>query len=112
MLNPTKKRKESYLEKTLKNQKGVFVAVSDFMRIVPDQIEKWVPGGMFVLGTDGFGRSDTRENLRKFFEINKEFIVIATLYQLALKGEIDYEIVENAIKSMGIDPEKSFPEFN
>ena len=91
---------------------GVFVAVSDYMRIVPAQIEKWVPGGMFILGTDGFGRSDTRENLREFFEISKEFIVVATLYQLANKGEIEFELVEKAIKTFGIDPNKSFPEFN
>ena len=112
MLNPTKQKQRSYLEKTLENVDGVFVAVSDYMRIVPAQIEKWVPGGMFILGTDGFGRSDTRENLREFFEISKEFIVVATLYQLANKGEIEFELVEKAIKTFGIDPNKSFPEFN
>jgi len=111
MLNPDQKKKESYLEKTLKKETGVFVAVSDNMRIVPDQISKWVPGGLFTLGTDGFGRSDTREQLRRFFEIDKESICVACLYQLALKKEVTMATVKKAIKELGIDPEKSFPEF-
>ena len=111
MLNPDQKKKESYLEKTLKKETGVFVAVSDNMRIVPDQISKWVPGGLFTLGTDGFGRSDTREQLRRFFEIDKESICVACLYQLALKKEVPMATVKKAIKELGIDPKKSFPEF-
>ena len=79
--------------------------------MVPDQIDKWVPGGLFTLGTDGFGRSDTRENLRRFFEIDKESIIVACLYQLALNKDIKMNEVEKAIKILGIDPNKSFPEF-
>ena len=111
MLHPNDKKKESYVEKTLKKERGVFVAVSDNMRMVPDQIDKWVPGGLFTLGTDGFGRSDTRENLRRFFEIDKESIIVACLYQLALNKDIKMNEVEKAIKTLGIDPKKSFPEF-
>ena len=109
MLNPTKKAEVSYLEKVLKDEKGVFVAVSDNMKMVSDQISKWVPGGLFSLGTDGFGRSETREKLRRFFEIDVECIVIAVLYKLALKGDLSFNEVEKAIKKLNVDPNKSFP---
>ncbi len=109
MLNPTKKVHVSYLENLLKNEQGVFVAVSDNMKIVSDQISKWVPGGLFSLGTDGFGRSETREKLRRFFEIDVECIVIAVLYQLALRGNLSFNDVEKAIKKLKVDPNKSFP---
>jgi len=88
----------------------VFVAVSDFMKIVPEQIAPWVPGGLMTLGTDGFGRSDTRENLRRFFEVDAECTVIATLYALAQKGHIPRETVAKAIKDLKVDPEKAFPQ--
>ena len=87
----------------------MFVAVSDFMKIVPDQIAPWVPGGLTTLGTDGFGRSETRENLRRFFEIDANFTVIATLHALAKKGAVPKELVARAIKDLGVDPEKVFP---
>lgn len=109
MLNPTKKKKLSYLELVLSKEEGVFVAVSDNMRLVPDQIDKWVPGGLFSLGTDGFGRSDTRENLRRFFEVDAECIVVAVLYQLSEKGKIKAETVEAAINRLGINVNKVFP---
>ena len=94
---------------TIGTKKGVFVAVSDFMKIVPEQIAPWVPGGLMTLGTDGFGRSDTRENLRRFFEIDAESTVVATLYALSQKGAIAPQVVEKAIKDLKIDPEKVFP---
>ena len=109
MLHPTAAPRKSYLEATLEKEKGVFVAVSDFMKIVPDQIAPWVPGGLTTLGTDGFGRSETRENLRRFFEIDANFTVIATLHALAKKGAITTDIVARAIKDLGVDPEKVFP---
>jgi pyruvate dehydrogenase E1 component len=108
-LNPTKKPKKSYIERLLKKEKGVFVAVSDNMKMVPEQISQWVPGGLFVLGTDGFGRSDTRENLRRFFEIDAEFTVLGVLYQLAKKGEIPFKVVEKSYKDFKIDPNKVHP---
>jgi pyruvate dehydrogenase E1 component len=89
----------------------VFVAVSDSMRIVPDQIAPWVPGGLSTLGTDGFGRSDTRPRLRRFFEVDAESTVIATLYALAGKGEIAHSLVGKAIQDLGVDPEKNFPQW-
>ncbi|MBI3306993.1 MAG: pyruvate dehydrogenase (acetyl-transferring), homodimeric type [Candidatus Omnitrophica bacterium] len=109
MLHPAEKPKKSYLENILEGEKGVFVAVSDNMKIIPDQIAPWVPGGLMTLGTDGFGRSDTRENLRRFFEVDAEMTVIATLYALCQKGQIEKRVVEKAIKDLKVNPEKVYP---
>ncbi len=107
MLHPVEKPKKSYLEILLKNEKGPFVAVSDNMKAVPDQIAPWVPGGLMTLGTDGYGRSDTRENLRRFFEVDAELTVIATLYALAEQGAVERKVVEKAIKDLDVSPEKA-----
>jgi pyruvate dehydrogenase E1 component len=109
MLHPTAHPKKSYLEHVLEHEHGVFVAASDYMKIVPDQIAPWVPGGLLSLGTDGFGRSDTRKNLRRFFEIDAEMIAVATLYQLSRKGAVTKKVVEKALKDLGVDAEKAFP---
>jgi pyruvate dehydrogenase E1 component len=109
MLHPTAMPKKSYLESLLQNEEGVFIAVSDYMKMVPDQIAPWVPGGLTTLGTDGFGRSDTRPNLRRFFEVDAELTTVATLYALYQKGLLPAQTVESALKNLGIDPEKSFP---
>jgi pyruvate dehydrogenase E1 component len=92
----------------LEKESGPFIAVSDYMKMVPDQIAKWVPGGLTTLGTDGFGRSDTRPRLRRFFEIDAECVVVATLYALAQRGEIERKVAARAIKDLNIDPEKGF----
>jgi pyruvate dehydrogenase E1 component len=110
MLHPSEPPKQPHLQKLLQNEKGVFVAVSDYMKMVPDQIAPWVPGGLTTLGTDGFGRSDTRERLRRFFEVDAEFTVIATLYALAQKGQVERGVVQKAISKLGMDPEKVFPQ--
>jgi pyruvate dehydrogenase E1 component len=109
MLHPTAVPRKSYLETILEKERGVFVAVSDYMKIVPDQISPWIPGGLMTLGTDGFGRSDTRPNLRRFFEVDAELTVIAILYALAQKGSIGKEVVEGAIRKLGVNPEKAYP---
>ena len=109
MLHPSEPPKKSYIETVLQKEKGVFVAVSDFMKIVPEQIAPWVPGGLTTLGTDGYGRSDTRENLRWFFEIDANMVVLGTLYALAQKGLIDKKVLTQAMKDLGIDPEKAHP---
>jgi pyruvate dehydrogenase E1 component len=109
MLHPLATPRKSYLESILENEHGAFVAVSDYMKIVPDQIAPWVPGGLTTLGTDGFGRSDTRPNLRRFFEVDAELIVIAALYALARKGSIKGTVVEKAIRELHVDREKTFP---
>jgi pyruvate dehydrogenase E1 component len=110
MLHPTQPARKSYLQKLLAEEQGVFVAVSDSMRIVPDQIAPWVPGGLMTLGTDGFGRSDTRAHLRRFFEIDAESTVVATLHALAEKGQVEKALVAQAIKDLDLNPEKVFPQ--
>ena len=109
MFHPTEKPRKSYLETTLENEKGAFVAVSDNVKTLVDQLGPWVPGGLFSLGTDGFGRSDTRKNLRRFFEVDAECVVVATLYALSQRGEVPATLVAQAIKDLGVDPEKKFP---
>ena len=109
MLHPAEKPQVSYVESTLPRDNGVFIAVSDNMKIVPDQIAPWVPGGLTTLGTDGFGRSDTRKRLRRFFEVDAELTVVATLHALAEKGKLNKNVVQKAIKELGVDPDKVFP---
>jgi pyruvate dehydrogenase E1 component len=109
MLHPTETPKKAYVETLLEKEKGPFIAVSDFMKIVPEQINRWVPGGLTILGTDGFGRSETRENLRRFFEIDAPMVVIATLTALAKQGTVDKKLVAQAIKDLGVNPEKTHP---
>jgi len=110
MFHPTEPPRKSYLETTLAKEKGPFVAVSDNMKIVADQIAPWVPGGLTTLGTDGFGRSDVRARLRRFFEVDAECTVIAALYALAQRGEVPARLVAQAIKDLDVNPEKVFPE--
>ena len=110
MLHPTLPAKKNYVESLLAKESGVFVAVSDNIRTVPDQIAPWVPGGLFTLGTDGFGRSDTRGRLRRFFGVDVESTVIGTLYVLAEKNLIDRKVVDQAIKDLGVDPEMMLPQ--
>ena len=110
MLHPNEAPRRSYVEDVLSKEKGAFVALSDYMRSVPDQIVPWVPGGLMTLGTDGFGRSDTRQHPRRFFEVDAESAVIATLYALSGDGKIDKSVVASAIKDLDVDPEKVPPQ--
>jgi pyruvate dehydrogenase E1 component len=79
------------------------------LKLVPDQIARWLPGRLYSLGTDGFGRSETREALRRFFEVDAEHVAVAALRQLALAGRIDRDLPRRAIAELGIDPEKLDP---
>src|SRR5262249_44656385 len=108
-LHPEQPQKKNYVETLLENEKGAFLAVSDNMKCLPEFIQRWVPGGLIPLGTDGFGRSENRVALRRFFEIDCEFITLASLEQLARRGEIQPKVVAKAIKDLGIDPEKNDP---
>ena len=85
------------------------VATTDFMRAVPDMVSKWVPGTYITLGTDGFGRSDTRKELRNFFEISSEHIAVAALNALAQSSKFPVKDVTKAIKTLGIDPDLADP---
>jgi pyruvate dehydrogenase E1 component len=111
MLHPADKPRQSYLEKTLSGEKGLFVAASDYVRALPEQISRWLPGELYALGTDGMGRSETRETLRRHFEVDAECIVIATLWRLHKQGVFDAAFVAKAIKDLGVNPEKIDPYF-
>lgn len=106
-LHPCATPKKSYLEAVLEKEEGPFVAVSDMVKAVADMIARWVPGGLTTLGTDGYGRSDTRQNLRRFFEVDAESIVIASLYALQRQGKVGGKTVEKAMKDLRYDPEKA-----
>ncbi len=109
LLHPTEPPRRSYLERILAEENGVFIAASDYMKAVPDMIARWVPGGLHPLGTDGFGRSDTRPALRRLFEVDAECITVAALYQLMNRGERKPEDVQRAIEELGINPDKANP---
>ncbi len=109
MLHPDEPRRLSYVEAQLAKTKGPVLAASDYMRIVADQIRPYVPRTYSVLGTDGFGRSDRRSELRRFFEVDQNYIVVAALKALADEGVIQAKVVKQAIKKLGIDPEKPNP---
>ena len=108
-LNPTKKARTCYVAKCLKNAKGPVIAATDYVRLYADQIRSVVPASYTVLGTDGYGRSDTREALRSFFEVDRNHIVVAALKALADEGEIPAKIVGEAMKKLGLDGSKPNP---
>jgi pyruvate dehydrogenase E1 component len=108
-LHPQEKPRQSYVTEKLSGQKGPVVAATDYIRAYADQVRPFIPASYRVLGTDGFGRSDMRSQLRKFFEVNRYYIVIAALKALADEGEIKTELVNQAIKKFKIDTEKPNP---
>lgn len=109
LLNPGKKPKLSYVGELLKDEEGVFVAASDYVKTLPESIARWVPGKLHTLGTDGFGRSESREALRDFFEVDARYITLATLAGLAEEGKITAKTVQAAMKKLGINPDKLNP---
>ncbi len=109
LLNPGKKPKKSYIEECLSKTEGPIVSASDYMRINCDQIRPFIRKSFYSFGTDGYGRSDTRKNLRKFFEVDKEHIVTYSLSILAKEQLIPSKYAEDAIKKYNIDPEKPIP---
>jgi len=109
MLHPEDKPKVSYVEQCLSEKDGPVIAATDYMKLYSDQIRAFVPAPYKVLGTDGFGRSDSREKLRHFFEVNASYIVVASLNELAKAGSIEKKVVSQAIKKFNLDPEKLNP---
>ena len=108
-LHPGEKRRFPYVTRMLAGSSGPVVAVTDYMKAVPDQVARWVPGTFIPLGTDGFGRSDTREALREFFEVDAANIVVAVLSGLSDQGKIEPALVQDAIARFGIDPDTPDP---
>jgi pyruvate dehydrogenase E1 component len=108
-LHPGETARIPYIAQVLKDAHGPIVAASDYMKIVPDQIAPWLPGRMVSLGTDGFGRSDNREHLRRFFEVDAESIAAAAVARLSRDGQLDPAMAARAIRELGVDPEKKDP---
>ena len=109
LIHPDKQQKRSHLEESLSKHKVPTVAVSDYVKMVSEQIGPYVPGPYYTLGTDGFGRSDTRENLRCFFEVDRYYIVLTALRALALDGKLEMSVVQDAMVKYNLDPEKPNP---
>ncbi len=108
-LHPAEKPRTCYVEQCLADRKGPYVAATDYMKVVPDQIQRWVPGTFVSLGTDGYGRSDARKALREHFEVDRRYIVVTALKALADEGTLDQKTVAMAIKNYGIDPDRPDP---
>jgi pyruvate dehydrogenase E1 component len=108
-LHPDETPRVPYVTQCLEGEQGVFVAASDYLKVLPSMISKWAPRRLATLGTDGFGRSECRESLREFFEVDSRFIVVATLHELAQDGLVGEATVQNAIKELGINPDKPNP---
>ncbi|MEX2327329.1 MAG: pyruvate dehydrogenase (acetyl-transferring), homodimeric type, partial [Pseudomonadales bacterium] len=109
MLHPDEEPRTSYVEACLEDAVGPVIASTDYMKSFADQIREFVPGSYSVLGTDGFGRSDTRERLRHFFEVDRYFVTIAALNALAEENVIETRVVSDAIKKFKINPDKPDP---
>jgi pyruvate dehydrogenase E1 component len=109
MLNPGGERKIPYVTGVLADSPGVSVAATDYVKAIPRSISKWIPGRYAVLGTDGYGRSDSRKSLRDHFEVDSRYIALAALSELAAEGRIDSAAVSKGIKELGIDPNKMNP---
>lgn len=108
-LNPEKEQKKSYVQEVTENEEGTFVSASDYSQILADSISKWLPGKLTTLGTLGFGRSESREALRDFFEVDAKHIVYTTLYALVQDGKIKKEVLKKAMKDLKIDSNKLDP---
>ena len=109
MLHPGAPPRVPYVTQCLKDAPGVFIAASDYCKVLPDSIDRWMPRKIRSLGTDGFGRSEDRAALREWFEVDARFVVVATLSELLKEGQIDATVVEQAIKDLGINSDKPNP---
>ncbi len=109
LLHPTETPRKPYVTQQLEGQEGPVVIATDYMKNYAEQLRPYIPTDYHVLGTDGFGRSDSRQKLRNFFEVDRHFVVIASLKALAEQGKVKPEVVSKAIKQFGIDPDKADP---
>ena len=108
-LHPAEEPRKSYVEECLEGRSGPVIASSDYVRSFADQIRPWVRSPYLTLGTDGYGRSDTREQLRRFFEVDRQHVTVAALHALSRQGKVPVSKVEEAIREYGIDPESPNP---
>ena len=109
-LHPERPRQVPYVEQVLGTDASIpLIASSDYMRAVPELIAPFVHNRLLALGTDGFGRSETRPNLRRFFEVDAEHVTVAALFALAERGQLDRAAAARAIKDLGIDPSRPAP---
>jgi pyruvate dehydrogenase E1 component len=108
-LHPTETPKVPYLLQVLGGTEGPIVGASDYMKVVFDQLSPWLPGRLFSLGTDGFGRSESRQKLRRFFEVDAESVASAALYALSREGNYEQEKVKAAIAELGLDADRPDP---
>jgi pyruvate dehydrogenase E1 component len=109
MLHPLEEQRQAYVSSCLGGREGPVVASTDYIRAFADQIRQWVPGSYRVLGTDGFGRSDSRAALRRFFEVDRHYVAVAALKELADSGALEPERVREAIERYGIDADAPIP---
>ena len=109
LLHPTEEGRIPHVTRLLSDVDGPVIAVTDYMRLVPDQVSRWVPGPFTTLGTDGFGRSDARKALRRHFEVDTGHIVVTTLSTLAGQGTVPETVVRDAFDRYDIDPEAPDP---
>jgi pyruvate dehydrogenase E1 component len=108
-LHPAEPEKRPYILSALDGSEGPIIAASDYMKVVPDQLAPWLRGRLVTLGTDGFGRSDNREYLRRHFEVNAESIAGAALSRLAREGKFDAARARQAFEELGVNTEKIDP---
>jgi pyruvate dehydrogenase E1 component len=109
MLHPGAKQREPFVATQLKGTEGVLVAASDYVKALPESVSQWMPRPLIALGTDGFGRSESRASLRDFFAVDAKHIVLATLTGLLRDGKIKAAEVKKAISELGIDAERPDP---
>jgi len=109
LLHPKEAPRAPYVTQCLAQEPGVFVAASDYMKVLPDSVSRWFPRRLASLGTDGFGRSDSRSALRDFFEVDARFITFAALAALARESAVGLDVVDKAMKDLAIDPDKANP---
>ena len=109
LLHPGETSRVPYVTQLLPDSSVPVIAATDYMKSYSDQIREFIPASFTVLGTDGFGRSDTREKLRRFFEVSREYIVIAALKALVDQGELEVTVVTNAMRALGVVADKPNP---
>lgn len=109
LLNPEASPRKAYVTRMLEDSEGPVIAATDYLKLYADQIREFVPGRYTVLGTDGFGRSDTRAKLREFFEVSREYVVLAALKALADEGALQYAVVSGAMDALGLQADKPDP---